>query len=120
MNVTEALEFVERWLEGWNTHDLEKVLEHFTEDAVFTSPLAIQLLNDSDGVIRSKAALREYWSEGLRRSPDLHFEVLGIYLGLNSLVINYRNHRRELVNEVLIFEGALVTSGYACYLTSQT
>ena len=120
MNDTEAQEFVDRWLEGWNTHDIEKVLEHFTEDVIFTSPLATQLLDGSDGVIRGKAALREYWSEGLRRISDLQFEIVGIYLGLNSLVINYRNHRGGLVNEVLIFEGPLVASGYACYLIGRT
>jgi len=48
--------------------------DHFAEDAVFSSPVAAQLLEDSEGVIRGKAALREYWSEGLRRIPDLRFE----------------------------------------------
>lgn len=37
---------------------------------VFTSPIAAQLLDGSNGVLRSKEALRSYWSEGLRRIPD--------------------------------------------------
>jgi hypothetical protein len=32
----------------------------------------VQLLEDGDGVIRGKAALRDYWSKRLRRIPDLH------------------------------------------------
>ena len=99
-------------------HDLEKVLNHFADNVVFTSPVAAQVLNDSDGVIRGKAALRAYWAEGLRRIPDLHFEVVGVYVGVNALAINYRNQWGRLVNEVLIFDGALVTQGHGTYLGS--
>ena len=75
-----------------------------------------QLLDGSDGVIRGKAALREYWQEGLRRIPDLHFEVSGVYVGVGVMVINYRNQKGGLVNEVLIFDGELVKEGYGTYL----
>jgi ketosteroid isomerase-like protein len=109
--------FVDDWVAGWNTRDLEAVLAHFHDDAVFTSPLAAQLLPASDGVVRGKAALRAYWSEGLRRNLDLRFEIVGIYLGVDTVVVHYRNQRGALVNEVLMFgPDGLVTSGYATYL----
>lgn len=118
MERREAEDFVDSWVQGWNAHDLERVLGHSSEDIVFTSPVAAQLLSDSDGVIRGKAAPREYWREGLRRIPDLRFEVVGMYLGVDTLVINYRNQRGGLVNEVLTFEGSLVTQGHGTYLDS--
>jgi hypothetical protein len=113
-----AQEFVAGWLRGWNAHDLEQVLSHFADDVVVTAPVATQLLEASDGVIRGKAALREYWTEGLRRIPDLRFEVLGVYVGVATLVINYRNQAGGLVNEVLAFDGAIVTQGHGTYLGS--
>lgn len=39
--------------------------------------------------------------------PDLHFDVIDVYRGESTLVINYRNHRGELVNGVLDFDGEL-------------
>ena len=116
MNRFQAEEFADSWVRAWNAHDLEQVLRHFSEEVVFTSPVATQLLDGSDGVIRGKAALREYWQEGLRRIPDLHFEVSGVYVGVGVLVINYRNQKGGLVNEVLIFDGELVKEGYGTYL----
>ncbi len=110
-----ADEFVGSWLEAWNNHDLEGILDHFAEGVVFSSPVAVRLIDGSDGVVRGKAALRDYWSEGLRRIPDLHFEVIDIYLGINSLVINYRNQNGGLVNEVLKFDGQLVIEGHGTY-----
>lgn len=73
-----------------------------------------------DGVIRGKAALRDYWSEGLRRIPDLRFDVLGVYVGLSTLVINYRSQKGALVNEVLTFDGHLVIQGHGTYLSNDT
>jgi len=120
MNRAEAQQFVDSWMQGWNAHDLEQVISHFADDVVFTSPVAVQLLDDSDGVIRGKAALRDYWSEGLRRIPDLRFDVLGVYVGLSTLVINYRNQKGALVNEVLTFDGHLVTQGHGTYLSNDS
>jgi hypothetical protein len=110
-----AHRFVDDWVQGWNAHDVERVLSHFVDDAVFTSPVAAQLLENHDGVIRGKAALRDYWTQGLRRIPDLQFTVLGVYIGVDTLVINYRNQKGGLVNEVLIFEGPLVREGHGTY-----
>jgi hypothetical protein len=116
----DAVAFADDWVKAWNAHDLEKVLSHFADDVVFTSPVAAQFLDGSDGVIRGKAALRTYWTEGLRRIPDLHFEVVGVYVGVNTLAINYRNQLGGLVNEILIFGGSLVTQWHGTYLGSVT
>jgi hypothetical protein len=115
MDQTEARAFAEQWVSDWNAHDVDALLEHFTDDVVFTSPMAVRLLG-GDGVIRGKEALRKYWSEGVRLIPDLHFEVVGVYVGIATVVINYRNQAGGLVNEVLTFNGGLVSEGHGTYL----
>jgi hypothetical protein len=67
-------------------------------------------------VVRGKAALRDYWVTALGLLPGLHFEVIDVYRGESLLVINYRNHRGESVNEVLIFDGDLIREGHGTYL----
>ncbi|GAA4538527.1 YybH family protein [Amycolatopsis samaneae] len=114
-----ARKFVDGWVTAWNAHDLDALMNHFADEVTFSSPVAAQLLG-GDGVIRGKAALRAYWAEGLRRIPDLRFEVVGSYLGVRSLVINYRNQKGGLVNEVLLFDGPLVVEGYGTYLGTDT
>ncbi len=111
-----AHQFASDWRDAWNAHDLEAILRHFADHIVFTSPVAQRLIDGSDGVIRGMDDLRAYWSEGLRRNPDLHFDIEDLYLGVDTLVINYRNHSGGLVNEVLTFEGSLVVQGHATYL----
>ena len=115
MDIAEAHAFTEQWVKDWNAHDVDALLAHFTDDVVFTSPVAIRVLG-GDGVIRGKETLRKYWSEGIRLIPDLHFEVLAVYAGISTLVINYRNQAGGVVSEVLTFDGTLVREGHGTYL----
>jgi ketosteroid isomerase-like protein len=118
MPTPEPQQFADDWVRAWNSHDVEAVLAHFHDDVVFTSPMAARVLPESTGVVRGKEALRHYWTTALTLFPDLHFDVLGVYEGESTLVINYRNHRGESVNEVLTFDGDLVREGHGTYLTS--
>ena len=118
MDEAAAREFVQDWLEAWNTRDLERVLTHFADEVTFTQPLAAQIFAASDGVVSSKDALRSYWTQRLDHNPDLHFELVGTYVGVDTIVINYRNQRGMLVAEVLRFDGPLVVEGDAAHLSA--
>jgi len=108
--------FADAWVRAWNAHDVEAVLAHFHDDVVFTSPVAARVVPESGGVVRGKPALRDYWTAALMLSPDLHFELIAVYQGESLLVINYRNQRGQLVDEVLAFDGDLVREGHGTYL----
>lgn len=62
-------------------------------------------------------------AELLDRSPstptDLCVEVEGVYQGMDTLVICYRNQDRGLVNEVLKFDGDLDIEGHGTYLVEE-
>lgn len=108
--------FSRDWFEAWNAHDIDAVLAHFHDNAVFTSAYGAEIAPETGGVFRGKDAIRAYWADALTHNPDLHFEPIGTYVGANALVINYRNHRGGLVNEVLIFDGDNVIEGHGTYL----
>jgi ketosteroid isomerase-like protein len=114
MNV-DAVAFSERWARNWNAHDVEAVLEDFHDDVVFTSPVAAKLLPATNGVLRGKAALRRYWTAALERIPDLRFCIEGVFQGINTVVITYRNQNDDLVNEVLTFKDNLIVEGHGTY-----
>ena len=117
MNSAQARRFAASWFSAWNAHDLDAVLAHFADDAVFASPVAAQLLPETYGVLRGKDEIRRYWMVGLARIPDLHFEIENVYAGLSTVVINYRNHTGALVAEVLqVGEDGLVARGEGTYL----
>jgi len=108
--------FAAAWLAAFNAHDLEAVLAHFADDVVFTTPVAVRALPETGGIVRGKDALRRYWTLALERVPDLRFEIDGVYAGIDTLVLNYRNQAGGQVCEVLTFDGDLVREGHATYL----
>jgi hypothetical protein len=67
--------FAHSWLEAWNAHDLEAtILSHFSDDAVFSSPVAAQTMPQTGGVLNAKNAIRADWIAGLERSPDVSIQ----------------------------------------------
>jgi ketosteroid isomerase-like protein len=111
----DAVEFSRQWVRAWNAHDVDAVLRHFHEDVVFTSPVAATLLPETAGIVRGKPALRRYWTVAVQRISDLRFVIEGVYQGIDTVVINYRNQNNALVNEVLRFRDGLVTEGHGTY-----
>lgn len=115
MTAVDPTAFAADWLAAWNSHDLESVLAHFAGDVVFTSPLAARVVPQSGGIVRGKQALRDYWTRAIDRIPALHFTLLGVYAGLDTIVIRFANERGEERCEVLRLSGGLVCEGHGTY-----
>lgn len=48
----EAQSFARQWAEDWNAHNIDALLEHFIDDVVFTSPVAVRILGGDDDLSR--------------------------------------------------------------------
>lgn len=116
MEASVAEKFVRSWEAAWNAHDVEGVLSHFHDHAVFASPIARRLLPESGGVLDGKGQIRDYWERALKLIPTLRFVVERYFVGQDTLVIQYRNQLDVVVSEVLLFERGLVARGYGTYL----
>lgn len=116
MDAAFAERFAAAWTRAWNAHDLDALMGLFDPDVVFTSPVAERLVPGSGGRIDGRAALRDYYAAGLATIRDLRFELVALYAGVDTLVINYRNQTGGLVAEVLTFDGDLVVAGHGTYL----
>ena len=86
---------------AWNSHDLDRIMEHYADEIVITSPVAARLLGEPSGTVRGKAALRAYFARGLEAYPQLRFELLETTWGVNSVVIFYRNQNGTMVGEFM-------------------
>jgi len=111
----DPMRFAEDWIGAWNRRDVEAVLTHYADDVVHSSPLAAQVVTVSRGTVRGKQALRDYWNRALDLNTDLHFTLVDVYAGVDTIVINYRNQRDALINEVLTFRNGIVTFGQVAH-----
>jgi len=116
MDEQQAKDLAAHWIAAWNSRDLERILEHYEDEVVLTSPVAARLLSDPSGMVRGKAALRSYFGRGLEFYPQLKFELLDVMFGLHSVVLYYRNQNGTKTGEYMeIAESGKVSRVVANY-----
>ena len=89
------------WIAAWNSHDLERILALYAEDSEMTSDRIPLLGLDASGTLRGKHRLRQYWEIAFQRLPNLHFDLIEIYVSPDSLVVFYQNERGQKICEYL-------------------
>ncbi len=97
-----AQKFAREWVAAWNSHDLDKILLHYTDDFELSSPIIKIIANEESGVLKGKEAIKAYWSKALQLNPNLKFEFINAFTGVVSVIVNYRGHR-GLSSEVFFF-----------------
>src|SRR5687768_8482878 len=90
MDLAQARAVAEEWIAAWNARDLERILAHYADDVVFSSPLVVTRYGEASGVLRGKAALRQYFVGGLNTGgADIRFTLLDVLAGVNGYTIYY-------------------------------
>ena len=103
MNSTFAEHFATEWLSAWNAHDLPRILSHYADDFEMTSPVIVQLAGEPSGKLKGKAAVGAYWEKALKLIPDLHFELISVLTGIESVTLYYKGAKGRLAAEVFHF-----------------
>ena len=93
------------WIAAWNSHDLERILALYAEDSEMTSDRIQALGLEASGTLRGKAQLRMYWSKAFQLLPNLHFELIDIFVSPDSVVVFYLNDRGARICEYLRVDG---------------
>jgi hypothetical protein len=94
--------FGREWIEAWNSRDLGRILAHYGADLVMASPYIAAIGVESSGVLKGKSAVADYWKKALARFPELHFELIAVFAGADSVAIHYTGVRGPVI-EVLFF-----------------
>jgi len=83
-----AAEFASEWYEAWNAHDVDRILSHYAEDIVFTSPFVIH--GDVNMTMHGKTEVVKHVRRAFERVPDLHFEPIETLVGVTGVVLYYQ------------------------------
>jgi SnoaL-like domain len=108
-----AEHFAADWIDSWNSHDLDRILLHYTDDFEMTSPVIIKVVGEPSGTLKGKKDVGAYWAKALQLFPELHFELVTTLVGVNSITLYYQGVR-GLSAEVFHFnQKRKVTRAYA-------
>ncbi|MFC4163035.1 nuclear transport factor 2 family protein [Epilithonimonas zeae] len=112
----DAKKFAEVWVRSWNSHNIEDILSHYSDDIEITTPMIKMTLGSGDGTLKGKEAVGNYWRKALDKIPDLHFELYEVTEGINSIALYYKSVMGKKAIEVMFFdEEEKVCKMYAYY-----
>ncbi len=104
-----------KWFEAFNARDLEKLLALYDDQAQHFSPKLKIRKPETEGLIKGKEALRDWWRDSFDRLPTLRYEVTKLTADDEQVFMEYIRHVRGeddlRVGEVLeIRNGKIVSS----------
>lgn len=116
LSMEQAQRIAEEWIDAWNRHDLDAILDHYADDIVSISPLAIERLGVPDGAVHGKEALRDYYSRGIAPGSTLKFELQRVLLGADGMAIYYtRENGKHCVDVMTLDDEGKVRSARVFY-----
>ncbi|HEX7058467.1 MAG TPA: nuclear transport factor 2 family protein [Solirubrobacterales bacterium] len=83
-------EHADRWLEAWNAHDIDAILECYAEEIDFASPTVAAFGGPQGGQLRGREELRAHFARGLERAPALAFTEEALLTGSGGYALVYR------------------------------
>ena len=75
MNAGKNKEIALKWFEAFNEHNLEKLLSLYHEQAQHYSPKLKDRKPETNGLIKGKNALYDWWKDAFERLPELYYDV---------------------------------------------
>jgi ketosteroid isomerase-like protein len=126
MGVAEVMQLVERYRAGWFGHDVDAIMATVSDDVVFHNVTAGER-------VEGAAAFRNHVADIHQRWPDLSFREHGVYVSVDTGVVEWTATGRaadgrriewdgiDVINcrDGLICRNAVYSSGHAARLLDQ-
>ena len=100
------VEFAHQWIASWNSHDMDDILSHYSDDVEIFTPMIKLATGDNNISLKGKEQVSSYWKKALTRMPDLHFHLIDAAEGVNSVALYYNSVMNKRTVEVMFFNEA--------------
>jgi limonene-1,2-epoxide hydrolase len=115
MTTQQNLSIAHKWFDAFNNHNLEQLLSLYDEEAEHFSPKLKIKKPETNGLVKGKQALHDWWKGAFDTIPTLHYRVTSLTADANRVFMEYvrtvANEPDMLVAEVLeIKDGRIVFS----------
>lgn len=78
-----------QWLNAFNLQDLEALLDLYHEDAQHYSPKLKIRQPETNGLIKGKPALRNWWKDAFERMPNLRYKGTSVTANEERVFLEY-------------------------------
>lgn len=112
MNTLQNKNIALSWFKAFNEHCLEDLLALYSYSAEHYSPKLKIKMPETNGLIRGKEALHDWWQDAFDRIPSLRYEIKKLTADEVQVFMEYIRHVEGeedlLVGEVLEIKSGLI------------
>jgi hypothetical protein len=103
-----------KWFEAFNTHDLEKLLSLYDNEARHYSPKLKIRKPETKGLVSGKQELRAWWQDAFHRLPSLNYIVTSLTANEKQVFMEYirkvKDEEDMLIAEILEIQNGFIIS----------
>ena len=107
-----------KWFDAFNRHDLADLLDLYDDNAIHLSPKLKMRYPETNGLIKGKNALREWWHDSFTRLPGLHYEIRTITPENEQVFLEYlrkvEGEQDSIIKEVLEIKSGKIIKSEVC------
>jgi hypothetical protein len=108
----ENLAALKKWFDAFNSKNIDLLLALYHNDAEHFSPKLKIRKPETQGLIKGKEQLKEWWQDAFERLPELHYHLNYSIADDQSIFAEYirtvPGEEDLIVGEVLFFENGLI------------
>lgn len=101
-----------QWFKAFNTHDLEKLLSLYDNEAKHYSPKLKIRMPETNGLITGKEELRGWWKDAFDRLPSLNYVITSLTANESRIFMEYirkvDGEEDMLIAEILEIRNGLI------------
>ncbi len=94
MGKSPVQETIDSWIEGWNSHDLEKIMDSYAETAELYDPKIKEIYPDRL-TITGKENIKNYFKVVLKIFPELKIKPRGLWIKGDEALLEYYIYTNE-------------------------
>ncbi len=103
-----------QWFKAFNTHDLEKLLSLYDNEAKHYSPKLKIRMPETNGLITGKEELRAWWKDAFDRLPSLNYVITSLTANESRIFMEYirkvDGEEDMLIAEILEIRNGLIVA----------
>lgn len=100
------------WFKAFNTHDLEKLLSLYDNEAKHYSPKLKIRMPETNGLVTGKEELRGWWKDAFDRLPSLNYVITSLTANESRIFMEYirkvDGEEDMLIAEILEIRNGLI------------
>jgi len=83
------LSIAHKWFDAFNKHNLDQLLSLYDDDAEHFSPKLKIKKPETNGLVKGRKALHDWWQEAFEQLPTLHYKVTSLTANDSRVFMEY-------------------------------